>query len=148
MKSRTKINISLLALIGIIILLVVGVMQRQANPGKAQVDETEVVARRRLVFAVSDLLDYAAVAPPGPFLAEFIPADLDERTGASWYFDKDEECWGVLQAGVKTSSDKPTLTPFREPNQPEPLLVQIEFESGQRLTLKFVQDSLVDCKQP
>lgn len=120
-------------------------MQRQATPGQAQADEAEAEARRRLVFTVEDLLAFAAQTPSGEFPADIIPADLESRSGASWYFAKYPTCWNTLQNGIKGSLTEPNLFPFREPNQPEPLLVQIEFDSGEKVTLKFVQDSLVDC---
>ena len=145
MTPRIKLNITLLALIGTIVLLVVGIMQRRANPERAQAEEAEAIARRNVVFIVEDLLEFAAQTPPGPFPAEMISADLEARTGASWYFDKDPACWNTLQSGIKGSLAKPSLIPFREPNQPEPLLLLIEFDSGQKITLKFVQDSFVDC---
>lgn len=144
MTSRTKLNIALAAMIGTIILLILGVARRQANPGQAQADAIEVTARRKLVFTVEDLLSFAAKTPSGAFPAGLFPAELEARSGASGYFEEDIACWNAIQAGIK--SGQPELIPYREPNQPEPLLVFIDFSEGERVTLKFVEDSLVGCQ--
>ena len=145
MAPRTKINISLLALTGTIILFVIGIQQRRANSDLSKIPEAGANARRRVVFVVEDLLLFAAQTPSGTFPADLIPADLEERSSASWYFAKDEACWSTLQKEAKENLDKPIFFPYREPSQPEAMLVYIEFDSEKTVTLKFVQDSLVDC---
>ncbi len=145
MKSRTKINITLAAFLAALILIVVGVMQRRANPGRLQAEVDQTVLESRTKFAVEDLLAFASQTPIGPFPTELISADLEARTGATWFFERHESCWRSLQTGAKGNIGRPTLTAYKEPNQPEPLLVLIEFESGEWATLKFVQDAIVSC---
>lgn len=151
MAPRTKLNITLVAMIGTIILLVMGVMQRQANPRQGHADKVESIARRRLVFTVEDLLDFAAKTPQSPqgtFPSDLFPAELEERSGASAYFENDPACWHALQTKIKSNLNKPILLPYREPSQPEPLLIYIEFDQGEQIILKFVQDALVNCQLP
>ena len=145
MTWKSKLNITLIALVAVSFLLVYGVNQRRQNPGQAQAEAEKAIIEARTRFAVEDLLLSVAQTPIGGFEAEYISAELDDRTGAIWYFERNAECWSAVQTRAKAGGNRPTLTAYKEPNQPEPLLILAEFESGEWLTFKFVQDAIVDC---
>ncbi len=146
MTWKTRLNITLVAFVAITGLLVYGVSQRRATPGRAQADAEQAIVEARTRFAVEDLLLYAAQTPPGVFIPSTVPADLDERTGAVWFFERNADCWAAAQTRTKSGGRQPILTAYKEPNQPEPLLVLAEFDTGEWLTFKFVQDSIVECE--
>lgn len=146
MTWKTRLNITLIAFAAVSVLLVYGVAQRRANPGRAQVEANKAIIEARTRFAVDDLVVTVAQTPHGLFESEYISAELDERTGAIWFFERNADCWSALQTRAKSGGNRPVLTAYKEPNQPEPLLILAEFDNGEWMTFKFVQDALVECK--
>ena len=146
MGWKTRLNITLIAFVAVTALLVYGVLQRQANPGRAQEDAEKAIVEARTRFAVEDLIFSVAQTPIGPFEPAYISADLDDRTGAIWFFERNADCWVATQTRAKSGGNRPTLTAYKEPSQPEPLLILAEFETGEWMTFKFVQDSIVECE--
>ncbi len=146
MTWKTRLNISLIAFVAIFGLLVFGVSQRRAVPGQAQADAEQSIVEARTRFAVEDLILYAAQTKPGVFDPATVTAELDDRTGAVWFFERNADCWAAVQTLAKSGGNRPILTTYKEPNQPEPLLVLAEFDTGDWLTFKFVQQSIVDCE--
>ena len=146
MTWKTRLNITLIAFAAIAVLLVYGVAQRRADTGRVQADADKAITEARTRFAVEDLIFFVAQTPVGPFEPEYISTELDDRTGAIWFFERHADCWTALQTRAKSGGNRPVLTPYKEPNQPEPLLILAEFENGDWMTFKFVQDAIVECE--
>ncbi|MEM9777570.1 MAG: hypothetical protein AAF902_23530 [Chloroflexota bacterium] len=145
MNWRIRLIISFFAIAGIVALFFFGINQREDSDGRVAQDFENAATDGRLIANLDEVLLVAAQTPPGPFPAATFPADVDEKTGAIWFFERNQDCWDAFSERAKSDLRQRDLTPYQDPNQPETRSILVEFEAEQWQTFTFVQGKIVSC---
>ncbi|MEM8859505.1 MAG: hypothetical protein AAGD96_14345 [Chloroflexota bacterium] len=146
MNWRIRLIIAFLAIIGIVTLFIYGVGQREGQDGRVARDFERAGTDGRLIENIDEIMLIAAQTPPGPFPVSTFPSELDERTGAIWFFEQNQACWDAFSERAKSDLRQREHTPFQDPNQPETRSILVEFESENWLTFTFLQGQIVACE--